>query len=91
MSNKRPYSPCDDDECPSKIQKIQLSEKSELYMRKAIKNVKQYYEELLTQKNRELQNYKELLAQKDRELQDHKFNQLKLKRDIEKDPPSYIS
>jgi len=77
MSNKRPYSPCDDDECPSKIQKIQLSEKSELYMRKAIKNVKQYYEELL--------------AQKDRELQDHKFNQLKLKRDIEKDPPSYIS
>ena len=89
MSNKRPYSPCDDDEYPSKIQKIQLSEKSEL--RKAIKNVKQYYEELLTQKDRELQNYKKLLAQKDRELQDHKFNQLKLKRDIEKDPPSYIS
>ena len=76
MSNKRPYSPCDDDECPSKIQKIQLSEKSEL--RKAIKNVKQYYEELLAQKDRELQNH-------------HKLNQLNLKRDIEKDPPSYIS
>ena len=87
MSSKRPYSPCDDDECPSKIQKIQkiqLSEKSELYMRKAIKNVKQYYEELLAQKDRELQNYEELLAEKDRELQDHK-------RDIEKGPPSYIS
>ena len=84
--NKRPY-PCEDEyQCPSKkiqTQKNNVSEKTESYIadhvRKAVKNVKQYYEQLLIEKDQELRDLKEQL----------KLKPLKPKQ--KEDPPSYIS